>query len=252
MYHGCDTAGPVLGQAFFKNQQDELAFGVVPAYRRYELYQARYHELVPVVAPLLKRSSAPLRILDIGSGEGPAKQFIDRLAGKAEWTAIEINEKRAAQCEALGYGQVVRQLDLEKEPLPFADGNFDVVIASHVLEHLETADRALADWMRVVRPGGALLLGVPMHLGPIAALARLKYRLFGRRPRGHCHFFSMRSLRKFLSPYQVERIWGFRFLSARQQLPLEDWEWFYRLSLLVGDHFPGACAEVNVHLTKPR
>ncbi len=62
-----------------KTAQDQLAFGVVPAYRRYELYQARYHELVPVVAEAMKRSTAPLRILDIGPGNGDAKKFVDAL-----------------------------------------------------------------------------------------------------------------------------------------------------------------------------
>ncbi len=237
-----------MGAAFFKTRTDQLAFGVVPAFRRFELYQARYHELVPVIAEQMASSPRPLRILDIGSGHGPAKQFVDQLAGPAEWTGIELSPERAASCRAMGYQHLITELDLEKQPLPFEPGSFDVVIGSHVLEHLTDASGALTEWMRVLRPGGSLLLGVPMHLAPIAGLARLRFRLRGRRPRGHCHFFSMRSLSALLAPWDVQRIWGFRFLSARQQLPLEDWEWFYRLSKWVGSAAPSLCAEVNVHL----
>jgi SAM-dependent methyltransferase len=239
-----------MGELFYKKKQDALAFGILPAYRRFELYHARYHEMRSVFQEQLSRN-ATLKVLDVGAGQGEAKRFMDAVAPATEWTAVEIDPKRVEVCRRLGYTHVVSEVDLEKEPLPFADGTFDIVVGSHVLEHLENADAALKDWMRVVKPGGALILGVPMHIGPIAAFSTLRYRLFGRKPRRHCHFFSMRSLRRFLRPYDVRRIWGFRFISARRQLPLEDWEWFYRASIAFGRAFPGLCAEVNVHLTKP-
>ena len=48
----------------------------------------------------------------------------------------------------------------------------------------------------------------------------------------------------------MKRIGGFRVLSAARELPLEDWEPFYRWSIRMGERFPGLTAEVNVHLTK--
>jgi predicted SAM-dependent methyltransferase len=49
------------------------------------------------------------------------------------------------------------------EPLPFADGTAELIYASHVLEHLPYPDvpRILADWRRVLRDGGRLLVAVP-------------------------------------------------------------------------------------------
>jgi len=52
----------------------------------------------------------------------------------------------------------------------FADDTFAEVYASHVLEHLDYRDEvpaALAEWKRVLRPGGRLYVGVPA-LGAVA------------------------------------------------------------------------------------
>lgn len=46
--------------------------------------------------------------------------------------------------------------------LHFADESFDVVFASHVLEHIEDDRRAIAEIRRVLRPGGFAVLPVPM------------------------------------------------------------------------------------------
>lgn len=46
--------------------------------------------------------------------------------------------------------------------LPFADGSFDVVFASHVLEHVAQDQRAMEEIRRVLRPGGLAILEVPI------------------------------------------------------------------------------------------
>lgn len=49
--------------------------------------------------------------------------------------------------------------------LPFADNSQDGVFACHCLEHMDDMTKALAEWMRVVRPGGHLVVIVPhQHL----------------------------------------------------------------------------------------
>jgi SAM-dependent methyltransferase len=48
--------------------------------------------------------------------------------------------------------------------LPFADGTFDRVIASEVLEHVTDDQRALHEVFRVLRPGGTLAATVPSWL----------------------------------------------------------------------------------------
>ena len=51
--------------------------------------------------------------------------------------------------------------------LPFADGTFDRVIASEVLEHIPDDGAAMAELARVLRPGGTMAVTVP-RCGPEA------------------------------------------------------------------------------------
>jgi len=48
--------------------------------------------------------------------------------------------------------------------LPFADGEFDRVVASEVLEHIPADEVAIAELVRVLRPGGTMAVTVPRWL----------------------------------------------------------------------------------------
>lgn len=48
--------------------------------------------------------------------------------------------------------------------LPYADGTFDCVIASEILEHVPEDAAAIAELVRVLKPGGALAITVPRWL----------------------------------------------------------------------------------------
>jgi SAM-dependent methyltransferase len=48
--------------------------------------------------------------------------------------------------------------------LPYADGTFDCVIASEILEHVPQDDRAISELVRVLKPGGRLAITVPRWL----------------------------------------------------------------------------------------
>jgi SAM-dependent methyltransferase len=57
--------------------------------------------------------------------------------------------------------------------LPFAAGAFDVVYANFVVEHLEHPDHAFAEWHRVLRPGGSVILLTSNLSNPLIAAARI-------------------------------------------------------------------------------
>ena len=51
---------------------------------------------------------------------------------------------------------------VDMHALPYADGSFDIVVHSDTLEHVENPIHALAECRRVLKPGGALCMTVPV------------------------------------------------------------------------------------------
>jgi SAM-dependent methyltransferase len=60
--------------------------------------------------------------------------------------------------------------DLE-QALPFAGDSFDLVYANFVVEHLQQPERVFAEWRRVLRPGGTLVLLTSNRASPLMAAA---------------------------------------------------------------------------------
>ena len=69
----------------------------------------------------------------------------------------------AGTCPLPGYLNLDRKTGQEIYPLAFADGSVDEVRASHVLEHFShrLTGAVLAEWVRVLKPGGLLKIAVP-------------------------------------------------------------------------------------------
>ncbi len=62
-----------------------------------------------------------------------------------------------------GWTPIDRKFGSEAYPLDYADDSVDEIRASHILEHFSFAEanRALADWVRVLKPGGRIRIAVP-------------------------------------------------------------------------------------------
>lgn len=98
------------------------------------------------------------RILDVGCGSGPLSAALrDRgaiMSGFDRSAAmVDLARRR------LGEDAELRVADLGK-PLPYADAEFDDVVASLVLHYLEDWTDALSELRRVLKPGGRLIVSV--------------------------------------------------------------------------------------------
>jgi len=116
-------------------------------------------------------------LLDFGCGCGRVLRHWQDLAG-TEVHAAEPNEQLASWCERnLPFALVLRSSPLP--PLPYETDAFDVVYAISVFTHLEEGPQLL--WMtelvRVIRPGGLLLLTVhgDRYLNRLEAAERREY-----------------------------------------------------------------------------
>src|SRR5919198_1151518 len=89
---------------------------------------------------------------------------------------IVVEMLRASRCR-LAVGDVER--------LEFSEGSFDAVLAMGVLEYLPSRDAALREMVRVLRPGGHVVLTVPNRAAAyhVAASTYLALRRLVGRPR---------------------------------------------------------------------
>jgi SAM-dependent methyltransferase len=56
---------------------------------------------------------------------------------------------------------VTHRIDITR--IPFVDASYDIVIAHHVLEHIDDDRRAIGEMFRILRPGGLALLSTPIN-----------------------------------------------------------------------------------------
>jgi SAM-dependent methyltransferase len=103
----------------------------------------------------------PTRVLDVGCGDG-------RLASLFAAPEVVCVDSSPAAVEAATARGLDAQLADARE-LPFPDGSFDAVTCNHTLYHLPDPDQALAEFVRVLRPGGrfAGIYNAPEHLREI-------------------------------------------------------------------------------------
>ena len=103
-------------------------------------------------AYLLPHLDAGQRLLDVGAGPGTITADLAGIV--AEVVALEISEDAAAITRQGAPGVDVRVGDIHA--LPFEDGEFDVVHAHQVLQHVADPVGALREMARVTRPGGVV------------------------------------------------------------------------------------------------
>ena len=100
------------------------------------------------------------RVLDVATGTGGFVEFLlDGLRSHGEVVGIDANVDRAEAFEkALGNRPGVRFESMDAHHLAFADGSFDTACISNSLHHFEDPLPILAEMLRVLRPGGHLVV----------------------------------------------------------------------------------------------
>lgn len=125
---------------------------------------------LPLPTPEFLPSGAG-RVLDLGAGSGRATLMVLQNRPKATVVALDIYSgywgiegntperlKRNAAAAGVADRVEVRVGDMRELPLP--DSSFDAAVSSFAIDHLRRDDvrRALAEVVRVLKPGGQILI----------------------------------------------------------------------------------------------
>lgn len=107
----------------------------------------------PIIRALLERMPAG-RALDAACGTGRYTRYMRARGHEVE--AVDVSRAMIAQARASS--PEVRFSVGSLEALPFTDGSFDLVMCGLALTHLPRISPAIAEFARVLKPGGSAIL----------------------------------------------------------------------------------------------
>jgi ubiquinone/menaquinone biosynthesis C-methylase UbiE len=111
------------------------------------------------LSEMLIRLLPPMRIADIGAGEGTLSLL---LAQRAEHvTGIDNSEKMVEYAQGVARRSGLKNVEFrlgDLEELPLADGSVDLALFSQSLHHALHPQKAVQEAARVLRPGGRIVI----------------------------------------------------------------------------------------------
>ncbi len=219
---------------------------------KYPIRALRYWWMHFVIQDDIKHPDKSVTVVDVGCDTGIIKRFIPPVKN-SHWIGLDIITTRTG-LEAAGYDEI-HQCDFD-EGLPLADNSADIVICSHVLEHLPRPDFTMGELARILKPGGMLLVGVPVTPKFIARFRQKqmqKQLRTGKRKRGqHIHIFWVKRLKKLAEDNGliVEFSTG-TALIRKKGSRLENYALWIRLNQIWAAIFPSLGQELCVQIRKP-
>ena len=145
-----------------------------------------------------------LRVLDIGCATGALLSWL--IERGWEGTGLEISGPQAE------YGRLRKSLDVRSLPLKenhFPEGSYEMIWASHLIEHLNNPADFVREVQRILVPGGRFLVTTPNIAGFQARFFQSSWRsaIFD-----HLYLFSVKTLSRLLKEngFIIEKIvtWG--------------------------------------------
>ena len=113
--------------------------------------------IIKLINPLLKNG---MKILDIGCASGSLIDQISTIKNVQAY-GIDISSQAIKMSESKG---IMNVKTMDASRLNFKDNQFDIIIASDVLEHIKDDKSALLEWKRVLKKNGYLIIFVPAHM----------------------------------------------------------------------------------------
>jgi 2-polyprenyl-3-methyl-5-hydroxy-6-metoxy-1,4-benzoquinol methylase len=128
--------------------------------------------------------------LDVGCGLGEILDIARRYGFRT--FGVELNASRAAEAAKKGHNIQVGVFS----PSTFEGVQFDVVILSHIIEHLRNPEELICQVRERIRKNGLLYIATPNFGGMICAIEGSRYKSFT--PPVHIAYFTRPSLKRLL------------------------------------------------------
>jgi O-antigen biosynthesis protein len=155
----------------------------------------------------------PRRVLEIGCGHGQALVFVKQQRSAEFAAGVELVPEVAAIARKNREIDAVLTGDVEQIKLDFPPGYFDLIIASHVLEHVKDPWSVARRLGRLLNPSGQLIGSLPNIRNvrvsiPLVLWGKLKYTEEGILDWTHTKFFTKSTIQDLLesSGFVVKKI----------------------------------------------
>ena len=131
--------------------------------KRYHLVEEKHWWFVgrrEIIIKLIKKiflQRQNIKILEIGCSSGPLLKLLVS-QGYSQVVGIDNSKEAIRLCKERGFKKVYLKDGAKPS---FKSEQFDVVIASDVLEHIQDDKRAIKGWQRILKKGGFIICFVP-------------------------------------------------------------------------------------------
>jgi SAM-dependent methyltransferase len=140
-----------------------------------ESHDAIYHAAASALRDIVSRrapASGPRLLVDAGCGAGNFRAYAEGLADEYVGVDVVRHGRLRDDCRFL-------QADLDGQAIPLPDGCAAIVTAIEVIEHLDNPRAFCRELVRILAPGGCLVLTTPNQA---SALSVLSLAVTGRFP----------------------------------------------------------------------
>jgi len=108
---------------------------------------------------LARDAARGLDVLDIACGEGYGSSLLAQVARSV--VGVDVSDEAVAFARDSYRRENLRFLRGDGREIPLTDASIDIIVSFETLEHLYEQERLIAEFRRVLRPGGLLIISTP-------------------------------------------------------------------------------------------
>ena len=188
-----------------------------------------------LLTKLLDQIGDTTHALEIGCGFGAMSEFFQNYCG--ELLVLDISQVLAGRTSTK-LGLTACTADAKR--LPFIDNSWDLIVTSECVEHTGDPLQAIREMLRILKPGGNLVLTTPNRLWSplLKASSALQIRKF----RGREDFLFPRQIRKLVGDLECNVVheegchlfpWQIPFVKPILRIT-DNYHWIFRFAINYG------------------